>query len=88
MENVCKHLVIGGGIIGASLASKLAAATSKSNDKSSVCLLEQNSIASGTTSKSAGIIIKNHKTDIASELAIRTLNDLNSFLVLKLVILV
>ena len=79
MENVYKHVVIGGGIIGASLANKLALSSSVSETKSSVCLLEQNNIASGTTSKSAGVIIKNHKTGLATQLAARTLDDINLF---------
>ena len=44
----------------------------------SVCLLERDSIASGTTSKSAGIIIRNHKTEISSMLAARTLDDIST----------
>ena len=79
MEKIYKHLVIGGGIIGASLANKLAETASIAGEKTSVCLLEQHGIASGMTSKSAGIIIKDHKTDIATELASRTLRDLNKF---------
>ena len=79
MGAACKHLVIGGGILGSSLAYKLAESMVLSEGKSSVCLLERDTIASGTTSKSAGIIIKNHKTNIGNRLASKTLHDIHSF---------
>ena len=66
-----KHVIIGGGVLGASLAQKL-------SSLGSVCLIEKNTIGSGTTSKSAGIIIENHKTDIGTKLAEQTLLDLKT----------
>ena len=79
MVNACKHLVIGGGILGSSLAYKLAESMVLSEGQSSVYLLEKNTVASGTTSKSAGIIIKNHKTNMGSRLASKTLHDIHHF---------
>ena len=57
-----KNVIIGGGVLGASLAQKVART-------GSVCVLERNSIGSGMTSKSAGIIIQHHKTTTGSNLA-------------------
>ena len=79
MVNACKHLVIGGGILGSSLAYKLAESMVLSEGQSSVFLLEKDTVASGTTSKSAGIIIKSHKTNIGTRLASKTLQDIHHF---------
>ena len=81
MAKVYKHLVIGGGILGASLASKLASSNISPQGQQSVCLIEGGTIASGTTSKSAGIIITKHKTQLGNLLATRTLDDVKNFCV-------
>merc|ERR1711953_833714 len=50
-----------------------------SEGQSSVYLLEKDTVASGTTSKSAGLVIKNHKTNMGSRLASKTLHDIHHF---------
>jgi glycine/D-amino acid oxidase-like deaminating enzyme len=65
-------VIIGGGILGTSLAYRL-------SKKNPICLIEKNTIGSGTTANSAGIIITNHKNNIANKMAEITYNDINSF---------
>ena len=81
VTNHFRHVIVGGGVTGASIAYHLAkglvaAPQTQNTDESSICVLDRATIGSGQTSRSAGIVLHEHKIPIAIALANQTSDDI------------
>jgi len=78
------HVIVGGGVTGASIAYHLAKGLTASNaptrlgagTRNSICILERATLGSGQTSRSAGIVLHQHKNPAGVELARQTSEDI------------
>ena len=82
VSNHFRHVIVGGGVTGASIAYHLAkglvAAPQIQNTEhgNSICVLDRATVGSGQTSRSAGIVLHEHKNSIGVELAKQTGDDI------------
>jgi glycine/D-amino acid oxidase-like deaminating enzyme len=67
-----KHVIIGGGVTGASIAYHLSKITS-----GRIALIEKNTFGSGQTALSAGLILHHHSTHLGKKMAEQTFLDIH-----------
>ena len=67
-----KHVIIGGGVTGASIAYHLSKIT-----KGKIAIIEKNTFGSGQTGRAAGLVLHNHHSYLGRKLAAYTSYDIN-----------
>ena len=78
-----RHVIVGGGVTGASIAYHLAkglvaapqSLNAEPNGDNFICVLDRATTGSGQTSRSAGIVLHQHKTPVGTALAKQTATD-------------